>query len=121
MRIARRPGARPHSRMHENQAPVLGDMRVVLESERAIHPNEASVQRLIRAVRGNTARPQIEGTQMHECEAGVHSSLSPVQGVIVRARGSHASLQNHNARVRRGSACLHMSYAHVRRDMLVVH
>ena len=70
--------------MHENEAPVLGDMHVVLEEERAIHPNEASVHRVICAERDNAVRRHIEEGQLHECEACVHRNLSPMPGVTVR-------------------------------------
>lgn len=96
-------------------------MRVVLEAERAMHPNEVSVQRAVCAGRGNTARQHIEEARIQECEAGMHRSSSPVHGVMVRVRGSYALLQSRNARVQRSSACLHMSSAHVQRDMSVVH
>jgi len=64
--------------VHENEAPVLGDMRVVLEKEQAIHPNEASVHRVICAEPGNAVRQHIEEAQMYEYEACVHRNLSPV-------------------------------------------
>jgi hypothetical protein len=106
--------------MHENEAPVLGDIRVVSEREPAIHSNEASVHRVIRAERGNAVRRHIEEAQMPECEACVYRNWSPVRGVIVRARGSHAWLHSCDARVRRSSPCLYMSCTHVHRDISVV-
>ena len=69
---------------------MINRMRVVLEGERAVHPDEASVQRVICAARGNGVRPHIEGARLHECKTGVHRNLSPVRAVIVRVRGSHA-------------------------------
>jgi hypothetical protein len=100
---------------------VLGDMRVVLEKEQAIHSNEASVHRVICAEHGNALRRHIEEAQMHECEACVHRNLSPMQGVTVRGRGSPAWLQSCGARVQRSSACVHMNYAREHRDMSVAH
>jgi hypothetical protein len=72
---------------------------------------------------------------MHDCEAGVHGSLSLARDVMVRVRGSQSGLQSFNARLRGGSACLqgcdahvqrgstrlHMSYARVHRVISVVH
>jgi hypothetical protein len=107
--------------MHENEAPVLGDMRVVSEKEPAIHSNEASVHRVICAERGNAVRRHIEGAQMPEFEACVHRNWSPVQCVIVRARGSRAWLQSYDARVHRSSPCLYLSCTHVHGDISVVH
>jgi hypothetical protein len=100
--------------MCENESPVLSDMC-------AMHSNEASVQRVICAERGNDVRPHSDEARMHECEAWVRRNLSPVRLVIVRVQGRHAWLQSCDARVQRGSACLHMSYAHVHRDISVVH
>ena len=90
--------------MHEKEARAWGDMRVVLKKELAIHPNEASVHRVLCAERCNAVRLHVEETLMHECEAGVLRDSSPVQGVIARVRGGHAWLQSYDAPVQISSA-----------------
>ena len=110
-----------HSRMHEREAPVPGDMGVVPESEAAMHPNEASVQSALSAARSNVAQPHIEEAQLHEDDVDALRNLSPMQRVMARMGESHARLQSHDAFVHRGWTCLHMSYTHVHRDISVVH
>jgi hypothetical protein len=58
--IVKIPALLHESRVHKSEAPVTNDMRVVLEDEAAMHPNEASAQKNPLRVHGSTARPQIE-------------------------------------------------------------
>jgi hypothetical protein len=73
------------------------DMRVVLESEAAIHSNKVSVQSALSAAHGNFARSHIEEAQVHADDAGVHRNLSPMQGAIARVQGNYACLQSDDA------------------------
>lgn len=44
------------SRVHESEAPVLNDMRIVFENEAAMHPNEVSAQKDYSRAHGNSAQ-----------------------------------------------------------------
>jgi hypothetical protein len=107
--------------MRENEAPVWSDVFVALEREGAMHQNKASVRRDICVERSSPARPPIEEARMLECEAGVHGTMSPVQCVVAHVQRGDALLRSRNARVQRSFTRLHMSYAHVHRDIAVVH
>jgi hypothetical protein len=79
------------------------------------------VRRVICIARCDAARLQIEEDQVREDEAGVHGSLSPMRIEMLRLRAGHACLRSHEAVVQRGKTRVHTSYAHVHRDLTVVH
>ena len=84
-------------------------MRVVSETERATHPNEASVRRGIRAERDDTLRSHIEEARVHEHEPGVRRGRPPMENELAGVRGSCTYLQGSNARVCRDVPRLHPS------------
>lgn len=80
-----------------------------------------SMQSALCAARSNSARPRVEEARVHEGDVSAHGNLSSMQREMERMRESHACQQGHDASVQRRSTCLHMTYAHVHRDISVVH